>query len=182
MSVTDLKEIVVPRLSLTLAIASLLSVTTVAQAQRPPQRFAIGAVAGATQYDLSGTGTTAVVGLRAEHQLQRWLVGEVALGLFRITPQFGGSSLTYTIPEAQLQLQLPLGIVRPYLGAGGGWVLVRGGETGTASGAIGTRVLVPGTGLDTRAELRVRGIGSSFSGATAEWTVGLAYRFPRRTP
>ena len=150
--------------------------------QRPPLRFAIGAVAGATQYDLSGTGTTAIVGLRAEHELRRWLVGEVALGFFRITPQFDGSKLSYTIPEAQLQLQLPLGIVRPYLGAGGGWVMASGQTTGTVSGSLGTRVLVPGTGLDARAELRVRGIGSSFSGATAEWTVGLAYRFPRRTP
>lgn len=168
---------------LPLAVAALMSIAAArAQAQQAggmpaSARYAIGVVAGATQFDLSGTGTTAVIGVRAEDELKRWLVGEAALGFFRPTQQSGGERPWYSIPEAQLQLQLPLGAVRPYIGAGGGWVIASGNTTGTASGAAGLRAMLPAVGLDARAELRVRGISRSFSGSTAEWTLGLARRF-----
>lgn len=142
----------------------------------PRPRYAGGVVAGASQFDLSGTGTTGIIGGRIEADVRSWLVAEGAVGFFRPAEQFGGRS-RYTIPEAQLQVQIPGHMVRPYLGAGGGWVFASGRNmTGTVSGAGGLRVELQ-RALDARGELRVRGIGSSFSGATAEWTLGLGYRF-----
>lgn len=141
-------------------------------------RYAAGLVAGASQFDLSGTGTAGIIGARLEAEAQRWLVAEAALGFFRPEEQFGDRA-RYTVPEAQLQVQVPLRMLRPYVGAGGGWVLASGGRgtRGTASGAAGVRLGAPRTRLDARGELRVRGIGRGFSGSTAEWTLGAAYRF-----
>lgn len=70
-------------------------------------------------------------------------------------------------------------MVRPYLGVGGGSVLGSGGAGAevTASGAAGARVGVAGDHTDLRGELRVRGVGRAFTGSTAEWTLGAAYRF-----
>jgi hypothetical protein len=140
-------------------------------------RFAAGLSFGIVQFDLSGTGSTAIFGARLDRDLQRWLVAEAAVGFFEPYEQFGGRS-RYTIPEAQLQAQLPLGSVRPYLGIGGGAVFGSGrGSTVTVSGATGVRVAIPATHVDGRAELRVRGIGPSFGASTAEWILGAAYRF-----
>jgi hypothetical protein len=135
-------------------------------------------VAGASQFDLSGTGTTGIVGARFENDIRRWLAVEAAVGFMRPEEQFGSRTL-YTIPEGQLQLQFPGRTVRPYLGAGGGYVFASGGRgsRGTASGSTGFRVALPGNVFDARAELRVRGIGETFGGAAAEWTLGVGRRF-----
>ncbi len=165
--------------------AALFLTAASASAQAPIERstlmrsrYAAGIVAGASQFDLSGTGTTALVGARIEAEVRRWLVAEGALGFFRPNEQIGGRSL-YTVPEAQLQIQFPGRLMRPYVGAGGGYVVGSGGRRtrGTASGSGGLRFAVPGSALDVRAELRVRGIGRVFSGSTAEWTFGLGRRF-----
>lgn len=141
-------------------------------------RYAGGVVAGASQFDLSGTGTTAFLSARLEAELRRWLVAEAALNTFRPVEQFGRQA-RYTVPEAQLQLQVPGRVIRPYLGAGGGFVFAGDGQRrrGTASGAAGLRVALPGGRLDARGELRARGIGRYFSGSTTEWTAGIGYRF-----
>ena len=82
-------------------------------------------------------------------------------------------------------MQAPLGggRVAPYLGLGGGGAFdLRGAAYGgsyntyTASGATGVRTwLSDNFGL--RGELRVRGIGKSFGGSAAEWTLGTSWRF-----
>ena len=46
-----------------------------------------------------------------------------------------------------------------------------------ASASGGLRFAIPDSRVELRTELRVRGIGESFSGAAAEWTIGGAYRF-----
>jgi hypothetical protein len=134
---------------------------------------------GAAQYDLSGTGTTGVISLRLDHMPKRWLVTEASLGYLHPPMQFGGRE-TLLIPEGQLQVQLPFNYVMPYLGIGGGWVFAHGDgrseRTGTASVATGLRVVLPNAPISLQAELRVRGIGKSFSGSTAEWTGGLRWR------
>ena len=134
---------------------------------------------GVAQFDLSGTGTTPVYSLRADQRHKSWLVTELALGYLR-PPMQSGARETLLIPEGQLQVQLPLNYVMPYLGLGGGAVFARGaGEsetTVTGSVATGLRVDLPHAPVSLQAELRVRGIGSSFSGSTAEWTCGLRWR------
>ncbi len=168
-----------------LGLAAGLAAAAGAAAAQPPSapapapwRYGASLVAGVSQYDLSGTGTTAVLGMRLDAELRRWLVAEAALGFFRPEEQVGERT-RYTLPEAQLQVQWPGRVVRPYLGAGGGYLLADGarGGRGTASAAGGARIALPGPRFDARGELRVRGVGSGFSGAAAEWVVGLGYRF-----
>ena len=163
------------RLALAAHSASAQSATTPA-----PQtsRYAAGLVAGVSQFDLSGTGTTVLVGARFAADLQRWLVAEAALQSIQPEEQFGVSA-RYTIPEVQLQLQYPGRVVRPYLGVGGGYVFASDGreKQGTGSGAVGLGIGPPSARLDVLTELRVRGIGRSFGGSTAEWTLGVVHRF-----
>ena len=164
------------------AMAVALSSTPIfaqdAGLELPRHKRAIGVVVGLTQFDLSGTGNTLLVGARAETELQPWLIGEAALGVFRPEEQFLARA-TYFTPELQLQLQLPTFNVRPYIGVGLGYFLAasKRASQATASTAGGLRITVPGAPMDLRAELRVRGIGRNFSGSTAEWTAGASYRF-----
>ncbi len=162
--------------------AGLLLVTNALTAQGPearPTRLAhsVSLVAGASQWDLSGTGTSLITGVRVDTELRRWLVGEAALGLFRPDELFGQNN-TYIIPEVMVQLQIPTRVFRPYLGVGVG--TFSGGARGnrlTVAGASGFRISVPQTRVDLKAELRVRGIGESFGAAAAEWMFGGGYRF-----
>ena len=160
------------------AVLALVSALTVnnARAQGEPAaraRHSIGLTVGVSQFDLVGTGTTAIVGARADIAMQSWLLAEGALSTFRPAEQLGRT--LYLVPEAQLQFQVPSHTIRPYVGVGGGYVLQTGLRRITASAATGVRI--PITAVDLRGELRVRGIGTSFSAATAEWTFGAAYRF-----
>lgn len=169
------------RLASLLTAAAALTTITSAQAateQVPSLRYAIGLVGGISQFDLSGTGTTGVVAVRADFNARSWFVVEGGLSLFRPQEQFG-KQLSYAIPEVQIQLQLPTRGVRPYLGVGVGSILASGGPGAQrmVSGAGGLRIAVPDTRVDLRAELRVRGIGESFTGSIAEWTFGGGYRF-----
>ena len=175
-----------PRLLIPVILACALALTSrpasAQSAATPPvaehSRYAAGLVAGVSQFDLSGTGTTALFGARIDAELQRWLVVEGALESFHPQEQFGLNS-RYTIPEVQLQVQYPGRVVRPYLGVGGGYMLASDGreKQGTGSGALGFRVAPQKAPVAVLAELRVRGVGKSFGGSTAEWTVGLVHPF-----
>jgi opacity protein-like surface antigen len=141
-------------------------------------RYALGVSAGVSQFDLSGTGTAGLIALRLELEAKKWFVIEASTSLFRADSDVGLKTL-YTIPEMQAQLQLPLSALRPYFGVGIGAVVGSGriGATRSLSGSSGIRAKVPHTRIDLRGELRVRGIGDSFSSSAAEWTLGAAYRF-----
>jgi hypothetical protein len=170
----------VPHLAAAIAASARAAAAQPAAAVAAPASlpYAASLMAGVSQYDLSGTGTTTLLGVRVEAGLRRWLVAEAGLGFFDPNEQLGARG-RYTVSELQLQLQWPGRVARPYVGAGGGYVIADGGRnnTGTASAAGGVRVALPGPRLDARGELRVRGVGSGFSGAAAEWLLGLGYRF-----
>jgi hypothetical protein len=173
-----------------LALASAFVAASPTQAQNPDSLKAptdngnvktISVVAGAALFDLAGTGTTPIVGLRADAEFTRWFVGEVGVTAIRPDEQFRRHA-TYLFPEFQLQLQVPLRLVHPYLGVGAGLASepaspVQSGTAPTINGAAGVRVLVPGSSATVRAELRVRGIGVGLTGAMADWTIGLGHRF-----
>ncbi len=104
-----------------------------------------------------------------------WIVVDASLRLMRQE----ANRARVKVPELQVQAQWPRGRFRPYLGVGGGW-FVRGGEQqtqGTGSGSIGLRFVGRMIPLGARAELRVRGIGRSFSGSTVEPTFGATIQF-----
>ena len=170
----------VSALLLTMALFLSLRATAVAAqvatSERCPScRNSVSVVGGVTQYDLSGTGSAFIAGAHLDRRVRPWLIGDASLRVLRPVEQFRERSW-YAIPELQLQLQTPRGVVRPYVGAGGGW-FVGPQWRGTASGALGLRYVGRETPLGARAELRVRGIGRTFSGAAAEWSLGAAYHF-----
>ncbi len=161
-------------------VAALLCATA-AGAQRAPARATTASiVGGVSQWDLSGTGTSPFVGVRIDRELNSVFLGEAGVTAMRPAEQFG-ERVTYLFPEVQLQAQLPFRVVRPYLGVGGGYGLAssRGEHSteGTVAGAGGVRILVPNSSTTLRAELRIRGVGTGLTGATAEWTLGVGHRF-----
>jgi hypothetical protein len=138
--------------------------------------------AGISQFDLlfSGTGTTSIVALRGEYPVIPALLVEGGVTIAR--PRLGISGQgTLLMPEIQLQLQLPRRVA-PFIGLGTGFaqcggVARFGGDTNriTFSGAAGLRAAITRE-VGVRTELRVRYFGTGFSGATADWTLGIAWR------
>jgi hypothetical protein len=121
-----------------------------------------------------------IVAVRAEHPLARPLLVEGGIAFARPNQQFGART-TLLIPEVQLHLQLPRRVA-PYLGAGGGLLTdFRGADRGgnitriTFSASGGVRAVLT-RHVGVRAELRIRGIGTSFGGGTADWTLGGSWR------
>jgi len=158
------------------------------EAQTPTREISVSV--GAMQFDASGTGTAPVIALRAAVPfVGSWLLGEGNLSYASLDEQFSNVGTRVGVAEGQVQFQLPLARVRPYLGAGAGWVHYfnnaagRAATSPTYSAAAGLRVgLSPR--FAARAELRLRGwdyhsdqTGSNFGGSAAEWTAGLAYTF-----
>jgi len=160
------------------ALLSLLAAPALAQRADGPT---LTVAAGVSQFDLPGTGSTAVYAARVEQPVRRALIVEGGVAVARPDQQFGARS-TLIIPELGVQAQLP-GTIAPYLGLGVGAAIDRrpssaGGTQSdvTASGAVGVRAWVTER-VGLRGELRVRGIGTGFEGSTAEWTLGAALRF-----
>lgn len=155
----------------------------VSDVERPADARAttISVIGGVSQFDLAGTGTASILGARVDLEITRVFLGEAGFTAMRPSEQFSRRA-TYAFPEVQIQAQIPLRIVRPYVGAGVGYALASAhgsyaGSTRTLAGAGGVRVLIPNTRTTLRAELRVRGIGYEFAGAMAEWTLGVGRRF-----
>lgn len=144
-------------------------------------RPALSLSAGISQFDLSGTGTTSIIALRGEYPLIPALLLEGGVAIARPDQQFGIDG-TLVMPEVQLQLQLPRRVA-PFIGLGTGFshdgaVAQLGGDANdvTFSGAAGLRAAITRV-VGLRMELRVRYIGTGFTGATADWTLGAAWRF-----
>jgi hypothetical protein len=113
----------------------------------------------------------------------RVITGEVGLSGIS-TKTSAGDRERFLIPEAQLQLQLPLGPFRPYVGIGGGYVLGRR-DTGAAlegnmsvlSGSIGLRTFLAGERLSLNVEGRARQYGRDENWTSGEFTAGFGVRF-----
>jgi hypothetical protein len=169
-----------PLIAAALAAALLAPLPTAGAQPGTRARPSVSASAGVSQYDLSGTGTAPMGALRADYPLDHVLLVEGGVSVARPDQQFGQTT-TFVVPEVGLQLQLPRRLA-PYLGIGAGAAIdFRGDASGgtqsdpTVSGAAGLRAwLTDQVGL--RGELRVRGIGTGFEGAAAEWTFGVSWR------
>ncbi len=164
------------RLAATLLLSAIVTLPTHrAAAQLPIPSLSI--VGGVSRYNLSGTGTAPFGAVRLDIPLL-FVIAEGSLGVLRTNGDV--ASRTYVIPEVQLQWQLLPFLVKPYVGLGGGlFRTVSGGGTNasdiTASASAGVRLGIPLIGAGLRAEVRVRGIGSSFSGRATEWTLGVSW-------
>jgi hypothetical protein len=136
--------------------------------------------AGVMNYDLSGTGNTPVIALRVDRPISPVFRVEGAITGAKPDQQFGGAPL-FLIPEVQLQAELPLHGLAPYLGVGLG-LSYRASSDGVPSrtevafsGGAGTRVSVSST-LAAVLDGRVHALGSNFAGTTAELSLGLRLR------
>jgi hypothetical protein len=170
----------------TLCCASILSLIFAASLEAQMSKPEISAAVGAMQFDASGTGTAPVIALRAAFPIVgSWLLAEGNLSYASLDEQFSNVGSRIGVAESQLQAQLPLARVRPYLGLGAGWLHYFNNAppratSPTYSAAAGLRVgLSPR--VTARAELRLRAwnpytTSSGFDNA-AEWTGGLAYTF-----
>jgi hypothetical protein len=174
--------------SLFLAPLLILSAALPLRAQSTSPQIA--AVLGAMQFDASGTGTVPMVGVRGTLPLVgSWMLGEANFSFASLDEQFNELGTRVGVAEGQLQFQLPLARVRPYVGLGAGWLHYfsnaagRAPTTPTFSGAAGLRLGLS-HGLGAQGELRIRGwnyhhdnFSSNFGSSAAEWTAGLTYAF-----
>jgi hypothetical protein len=171
------------------ALAALLAGVTgvpAAEAQRggpaggpPARRPAIAFLGGPSSYDLAGTGTAGFGAVRFDLPSGRALVFEPGLTVFRYSTS-AGERITYLLPELGVQVQVPGGPVRPYVGGGLGFsefLSGRGQSDLTLHAAAGLRADV-GAGWGLRGEVRVRSI-DPFAGSTADFGVGLSRRLGR---
>ena len=168
------------RILFILAVVAAWIPRTVRAQEVPHLSRTLSVSAGASQFDLSGTGTSAMAAVRIASPVTRLLIIEAGASLARPAQQFGDTT-TLIIPEIAAQLQIP-GRFAPFVGIGAGAAIdarpsaVGGTRTSaTFSGAVGARY-----GISSRlggiGELRVRGIGENFGGSTAEWTLGGYWR------
>jgi hypothetical protein len=158
-------------LSLSILGASL----GIASAQDGPWRVSLAS--GLVDYDLSGTGKTIGTAVRGERWLTDRLSVEFGSLLARPTEDF--ATTTLLAPEALVRYAFTDGRFAPYVGGGGGFVM-RHTDRDTAwdpsmTGAAGLRVrLTDETSI--QGEMRLRGIGRTWAGSSAEWTAGLVWR------
>lgn len=115
--------------------------------------------------------------------LDRIIVGEIGMSGISTTTDVGGRE-RFLIPEAQLQLQLPVGPFRPYVGIGGGYVLGRqntgsalAGNVSVVSASLGLRTFLAGDRLTLNVEGRGRQYGHDDRWTSGEFTAGFGIRF-----
>lgn len=157
-------------------LASLVLVLTAAGPAAAQGGPGLTLAGGASGYDLSGTGTTFVLGASLDVPLGAAVVLDAGGRFLRYEAQ-SGRHVSFLLPEAGLQAQLPLGPVRPYLGGGVGRTLVvegPGRDELTLHAALGARIDLPGS-WSLRPEFRVRSI-DPWAGSTGDFTLGFTYR------
>jgi hypothetical protein len=169
------------RLWTALSFALIALAPALASAQTPIESVRSASLsAGASFFDLSGTGVAPMLAARGAFPLNRLFAIDGGMIAAFPTQQFGKTT-TFLVPEAGLEFQLPLRIA-PYIGADIGRAFdLRSGDIGgtrneaSYSGALGARAWVTlRTGI--RAEFRVRGIGPGFTGSAGELTLGVTHR------
>ena len=132
---------------------------------------------GLAPYDLSGVGTSWVAGAELSAPVGDLLLAEVGSRIFRYESQ-AEEFVTHLFPAAGLYLDAGGRDFRVYSGGGvGASVLTegRGDAELTLHAAAGFRIRIRPRWL-VRPEIRVRSI-DPWAGTTAEFTVGMTYRF-----
>jgi hypothetical protein len=159
------------------AAAQSASAQELTAASGRPAFEGVEVAVGLMDFDLSGTGQTLSIDMRGAKALNRRLALEFGVTVARPQQQFGGSSLF--VPEAQLTYSWKFGRVRPFVRGGGG--LAHESKLGfearwrpSLSGGGGARIQLTDR-LHAIGEMRLRGIGRSFGGSTAEWLGGIGW-------
>jgi hypothetical protein len=147
----------------------------------------LGVVGGVMSYDLGeqGSDATGFGGIRVHFPLSSWILLEPAVALARYeadeVEEDVDAEVTLLTTEFQLQLQLPLSAVRPYLGVGAGGMLDLRGERGDDEFLLSTFSLAGGVAVPlgdrwiVRGEVRGRTIDQTHS--AVEVGLGLSRHF-----
>lgn len=163
-----------------LSLTALLLTATVARAQDAAAAQPTLTISGGVMdFDLSGTGQTWVAGVRFIRPFTSHLAIEIGTSYARPEQDFGETTLF--APDFHLQYHWKIGPVRPFIGAGAGFVHISGpfdvdDTDPTFSAAGGLRVDI-GPRASLFGEMRVRGHERGFVATTAEWSGGLSFRF-----
>ena len=100
----------------------LLLLSAVALAAPASAQTFISGHGGGVDFDLAGTGQTAVFELRIGRFMSRYVALEGGLGVSDVPEQFGG--VFYVLPSLEVQFGVPIrDRVRPYVGVGVGSLL-----------------------------------------------------------
>jgi hypothetical protein len=158
---------------LVFTIACLFVTPAAAQESRG---FTLGVASGPVNFDLSGVGTTIGTAVRADRVLSDRFAIEV--GTLFARPAEQSETSTLVAPEALLRISWHAGRFSPYVTGGGGFVARRNSlrtdwEPSVVGGG-GLRYRLTGD-MSAQGEMRLRGIGTNFSGSTAEWLFGLVW-------
>jgi hypothetical protein len=172
-----------PMLFATAAFFTILVFSLPAHAQPPgaADRRVIGSielVSGLMDYDLSGTGKTMPVSIRATMPVTGRLDVQFGGTLAAPQQQFGES--LFVVPEVHIRYSWTLARVEPFVVGGGGFSVVRARQLGsrwepTLSAGGGVRVPLSDR-LYAVGEMRLRVIAESFSARTAEWLAGVGWK------
>ena len=166
---------------LTLLLA--LSVPLPGRAQEPAAEHLLTVNTGVVDLDLAGTGLYWGVAVRGT----RALTSHVALEAGALLTRYDSApdATTLIVPEVHLQYHWRMGPVRGYAGGGPGFAWSRRHGLSDTSLSLSAAGGVRGPMTDRLgwvAELRLRGVGSNFSGSTAELMGGLAWRLGSESP
>lgn len=166
------------------ALWMLLATILLAARPAATQETSVVLAAGATSFDLSGTGTAPLLAARLDQALHPDLRLEGAVTVAWPAQQFGRTT-TFLAPEVQLQwapvlLEHESGrwSMEPYLGVGTGWAWdvrpdLKDRTDVSFSGALGARFPVGAAnrgGLE--AEVRVRFLDPGFVSSSGDFTLG----------
>jgi len=167
------------RLAVAVSVALTLCATTTSSAQSTTgSRSSLSLAAGASFFDLYGTGVAPMAAVRSDLPLGSLFALDGGFVAAWPVEQFK-SLHTMLIPEVGMELHLPARVA-PYLAADIGRAfafrrsLLDGSDISYSAG-LGTRVwMSERRGLV--AEYRLRGMGQRFTGAEGELTLGMVWR------
>ncbi len=137
---------------------------------------------GPSLYDFGGadeesrlSGVGFVFAARLDHALAETVIAEVSVGYFEYRHERERGPVRSLLPEVNVQYARANGVVRPYIGIGGGLdVRLQHGTAGTVHAVLGTRVALAPR-WNVRAEVRGR-VLVPFS-AWADLTLGAERTF-----
>ena len=145
-------------------------------------RHTVTVAGGPSLYNFGGaeetsrrSGVAFVFAARLEYALARKGIAEVSLGYFEYQRDRDGGAVRSLLPEVNVQYARAVGVVRPYVGIGGGLdVRLQRGTGGTVHAVLGTRL-----GVAPRWSARVEARGRLLVpfNAWADLTVGAGRSF-----
>jgi hypothetical protein len=170
-------EEMIMRYGTVLLLGVVFSVSVAASAAAQERgAFTVGVTSGPVNFDLSGTGTTLGSAVRAERTLSDRY--SIEFGSLFARPAEDSGISTLVAPDALLRINWRAGRFSPFVGGGGGFVMRRNSfrtdwqPSVVGAGGLGFRLTDE---MTAQGEMRLRGIGTNFSGTTAEWMFGLVW-------